>query len=131
MNQNEITDAAVTLGRKGGSANTPAQQAQRSQAKPGAGKPSGSVSHYYVREWKAGKAVHANTGKDFCTVLRFASRQDADEFVDGYRAPNYCPRAFAERINSKEARRYFPRVNQWGEESDIWVPSECGTYEWI
>lgn len=74
---------------------------------------------YYVKKWTMGLAVNS-AGKDVCTLLRFDSINEANQYIDEYLAPNHCPGAFAERVNYAEAKKHF---------GETWIASDCGQYE--
>jgi hypothetical protein len=88
------------------------------------------TKHHYVREWNRGLAIYGN-GRPACLVHRFDDRNQADAYVDDYRPPNHCPDAYAERVARKSIESLLPSVNQWGDPSDYWLASDCGTYETI
>lgn len=81
--KSEITNAAQALGRKGGSANTPAQQAQRSQAKPGAGRPS-KIKHVFALKRSYGwhPCAILRNGRVFIEPIHFSDPDSAVEFTE-------------------------------------------------
>lgn len=66
--------------------------------------------HYYAKEWPCGLAVrevHHRHGSNPITqnvvnVFVFDTAGQRDRWVDDWRAPSYCPSAFAEAVSAKD-----------------------------
>lgn len=87
--------AAQKLGRLGGNVTSEVKaSAARANGIKG-GRPRGC----YALHWVCGYgARHANSGRDFVSVMRFDTSAERDESVNNFRAPNHCPTARIEPV---------------------------------
>jgi len=91
--KNNISTAAALMGSSRTEAKTTA--ARKNGAK------GGRPGRYYALHWICGYgATHADTGEDFVDVYGFGSRIERDAACEGFRAPDHCPNATLEAVQS-------------------------------